>query len=194
MIHWSCWSVDLTWMFESCQISKTQQDLHFLMNYMIAQRPYTDTVLSPSAHQYRPQLSPYHQESTSTSPCWLDTAWHQLVLHYIRTDPIPPSINQNQTILAQYHDVPARTAMYWPSAIKYQPGPPYILTQYHQVPTNNTLYGIASARFILFIYSFVALLWNAHFSLLDLVCHFLARIFLCRGGETTYCKTEETPI
>ena len=36
------------------------------------------------------------------------------------SDPVPPSTNQYCPILTQYHQIPASTALYWPSTIIYQ--------------------------------------------------------------------------
>ena len=45
------------------------------------------------------------------------------------------------TLLTQYHLIPSSTELYWPSATKYQPGPPLtILTQYHHLPTSIAPY------------------------------------------------------
>ena len=82
------------------------------------------------------------------------------------TNPVPINTKQYQVLMIQYHQVPTRTAPYWPShqvlastafcwpsTIMYQPVllhtdsiPPStnpnrpLLTQYHQVPTSTAFY------------------------------------------------------
>ena len=81
-------------------------------------------------------------------PCQVPTAfyWPSAIIYQpvqLYTDSVPPSINQYQPILTQYHHMSNSTAFYWPSTTKYQPPstdlvPSYInqsrsiLTQYHQ--------------------------------------------------------------
>ena len=73
-----------------------------------------------------------------SSPCYekLKTALFQTCSTWHRNTFCPYCL-----ILTQYHQVPTRTALYWPNTIIYQPVPPYTdQYQYHYVSTTTASY------------------------------------------------------